>query len=440
MGVVLDKTLQRGVDRKYFTEAEVEPARRKIEQLASKYGFNADDFAILTHIESYGMNPRADKIPGSFNNSCTGIIQFCPDFNRKDGIKTIGGRQIHTKSILGLSLLQQLDLVDAYFGDTLANSPARGNAGLPDLYLSVLLPSRVGVADGIDISAETGTQAEELYVNRDRSQGITRSSLEAGLRRVASRNLGQELPDSSTIAGIINSPLSNPNGINSNTVGLLSGVFDAGCAEIFPIEGTFDEAKRYPGCKSRLLAARFTGNNLSSPAFPLAAMSSSSLQLGEPRLPENLAPGSLIWPFAPASNFPPSGGRGVFLDNRGTHFHSGIDIRAPQSSDTLAVGDGVVIPLKIKPGGYGGLLDLRLTNGWVARYGHMSQTIPVGTRVKQGQVIGKSGGTPGTVGAGRTTGPHLHIELRLDDGAGGSFRTIAVTRQKCLDPLLYLVR
>lgn len=438
MGVILNKTLERGVAKGYFTEAEVEPARQKIEQLASKYGFNADDFAILTHVESYGMNPRADKIPTSYNNSCTGIIQFCQDFKRTDGIKTIKGRQLHTKSILRLSLQQQLELVDDYFSETVGRV---SNPGLVDLYLSVLLPSKVGVADGVDISGATGTQAAVLYVDGDRSKGITRSSLDIGLRKIASNNLNVSF-DLTQTDNTANINLSS-RGINANSVGLFSGIFDSGCLETFPVEGTFDEAKRYPGCKSRIAQARFTGNNLSQPAIPMQALGpSDSFILGNPRVPENLKPGSLIWPFAPAANFPPSNGSGVFLNDRGSHFHAGIDIAVAQGTDTLAVGDGVIIPLKIRPGGYGGTIDLLLDNhnGVVVRYAHMLQSAPVGTRIKQGQIIGKSGGRPGTPGAGSSTGPHLHIELRLDGGAGGSFKSIAVTKQKCLDPILYLVR
>lgn len=92
--------------------------------------------------------------------------------------------------------------------------------------------------------------------------------------------------------------------------------------------------------------------------------------------------------------------------------HNGVDYAANQGTPIMATGDGVVIYADWK-GELGNLVEIRHPNGWVTRYGHMSRFeagIRAGTRVKQGQVIGRVGQTGGA------TGPHLHYEMRKADG------------------------
>lgn len=93
-----------------------------------------------------------------------------------------------------------------------------------------------------------------------------------------------------------------------------------------------------------------------------------------------------------------------------TKMHEGIDFGTPVGTPVLAAGDGVISRAGIA-GGYGNVVDISHSSGWSTRYGHLSRFAPgitAGTRVKQGQVIAYSGNT------GRSTGPHLHYEIRLN--------------------------
>ena len=91
--------------------------------------------------------------------------------------------------------------------------------------------------------------------------------------------------------------------------------------------------------------------------------------------------------------------------------HSGVDYGGVgQGAPILAAGDGVVEKIG-RSSGYGNLIILRHTNGYETYYAHQSKFakgIGVGTRVRQGQVIGYVGST------GRSTGPHLHYEIRIN--------------------------
>lgn len=106
--------------------------------------------------------------------------------------------------------------------------------------------------------------------------------------------------------------------------------------------------------------------------------------------------------------------------------HNAIDIVVRQGTPVRAAADGVVF--KTRDGGAKGFSYILLghAGGLTTLYGHMFQMIVAeGSDVKQGQIIGYSGGTPGTWGAGPyTTGAHLHFQVSQDGGF--------------VNPLLYL--
>lgn len=91
--------------------------------------------------------------------------------------------------------------------------------------------------------------------------------------------------------------------------------------------------------------------------------------------------------------------------------HRGIDFRAPAGEPVLATAAGVVIlTQKQSKSGYGKLLVIRHEHGVSTLYGHLSEfMVATGDRVKPGDVVGKVGNT------GRSTGPHLHYEIRVGD-------------------------
>jgi len=94
---------------------------------------------------------------------------------------------------------------------------------------------------------------------------------------------------------------------------------------------------------------------------------------------------------------------------RSYEFHPGMDIDGERGDAVVAPANGTVIAAGYK-GGYGNSVDLDHGNGLTTRYGHMSKIeLTTGDSISRGQVIGYVGST------GRSTGPHLHYELRLND-------------------------
>ena len=87
--------------------------------------------------------------------------------------------------------------------------------------------------------------------------------------------------------------------------------------------------------------------------------------------------------------------------------HTGIDYAAPTGTPIKAAADGEVI-FKGWKGGYGNTVMIRHANGVETLYGHMSAFSPADGRVRAGEVIGFVGTT------GRSTGPHLHYEARIN--------------------------
>ena len=88
-------------------------------------------------------------------------------------------------------------------------------------------------------------------------------------------------------------------------------------------------------------------------------------------------------------------------------FHPGIDIADPIGTDVVSTGDGLVIEAE-PDAGYGRSILIDHGDGITTRYAHLSRIfVVVGEQVKQGEIIGAIGVS------GRTTGPHLHYEVRI---------------------------
>ncbi|MDR6101408.1 murein DD-endopeptidase MepM/ murein hydrolase activator NlpD [Agrobacterium larrymoorei] len=91
--------------------------------------------------------------------------------------------------------------------------------------------------------------------------------------------------------------------------------------------------------------------------------------------------------------------------------HTGIDFRAETGADVRATGAGTV-SFAGYSGGYGNMVEVDHGKGVTTRYGHLSQIlVRTGEKIELSDVIGKAGST------GRSTGPHVHYEVRLNDEA-----------------------
>ncbi|WP_159947935.1 M23 family metallopeptidase [Rhizobium sp. 18065] len=90
----------------------------------------------------------------------------------------------------------------------------------------------------------------------------------------------------------------------------------------------------------------------------------------------------------------------------GLAMHAGIDFRAPTGTEVHSTGAGKIITAGVS-GGYGNMVEIDHGYGLSTRYGHMSRIlVKEGDQVQAGDLIGLSGST------GRSTGPHIHYEVR----------------------------
>jgi len=106
-------------------------------------------------------------------------------------------------------------------------------------------------------------------------------------------------------------------------------------------------------------------------------------------------------------------GYGVRSDpfGAGAAMHAGVDIPGAHGAAIYATADGLVGRTG-RVGGYGNLVELEHGRGIQTRYGHLSAIlVQPGQRVKRGDLIARMGST------GRSTGTHLHYEVRLDGQA-----------------------
>ena len=100
-------------------------------------------------------------------------------------------------------------------------------------------------------------------------------------------------------------------------------------------------------------------------------------------------------------------------------FHAGIDVVARRGAGVISPADGLVIKAR-RESGYGNVLEIRHMQGIVTRYAHLKKNLlRAGARVRRGEIVAQVGST------GRSTGPHLHYEVRLNGVA--------------VNPMLYIV-
>ena len=108
-----------------------------------------------------------------------------------------------------------------------------------------------------------------------------------------------------------------------------------------------------------------------------------------------------------------SSGFGMRMDPflRSPAMHTGLDMRGDTGDPVRVTANGTVT-IAGDNGGYGKMVEVDHGNGFATRYAHLSAIdVKVGQAVKIGQIIGKIGST------GRSTGPHLHYETRVDGEA-----------------------
>jgi murein DD-endopeptidase MepM/ murein hydrolase activator NlpD len=147
------------------------------------------------------------------------------------------------------------------------------------------------------------------------------------------------------------------------------------------------------------------------PYSPLSSSAKRNLEQSLERVPKSsLSPPSppstrpgkgpnIIWPIEGKINSP--------FGPRGKEFHAGIDIASPSYQEVKSAMDGEVALARNTRKGYGQVVFLQHAHGYMTVYAHLNVImVREGESVRQGQPIGGVGST------GRSTGPHLHFELR----------------------------
>ena len=117
--------------------------------------------------------------------------------------------------------------------------------------------------------------------------------------------------------------------------------------------------------------------------------------------------------FIPAKNFNFTSGFGYRYDpfTGGGAMHAGVDMAGSYGSTISAAASGVVLRAGWV-GGYGNMVEIDHGKGLTTRYGHLSAfTVKAGDHVTQGDTIAAMGST------GRSTGAHLHFEVRMNGEA-----------------------
>jgi murein DD-endopeptidase MepM/ murein hydrolase activator NlpD len=154
------------------------------------------------------------------------------------------------------------------------------------------------------------------------------------------------------------------------------------------------------------------------PALPLDEMGLATLTAKMGRLEEDMRAYEAIlrqrgytptvWPVEGTLEGGFGGRRNPF-GGPGYEFHSGQDIEAPPGAPVVAGASGTVSFVGWQ-NGYGQLVIVDHGGGLTTRYGHLSHIdVELGQQVMRAQLVGKVGST------GRSTGPHLHYEVRIND-------------------------
>ena len=211
---------------------------------------------------------------------------------------------------------------------------------------------------------------------------------------------------------------------SGDTVSALAERHHISIDDLIEINGLTDPSRILVGQRlflpqfERELSARRTSRaraQVQSSASSDAEVDAPALQALEGAPPELMR--RIQWPVEPALE------RGIGLSSgfgqREGRPHQGIDLRAPKGTPIRAALSGEVTRSEESTGGYGLVIYIQHSGGVETRYAHnQNNLVKVGRHVQAGEVIAEVGSS------GRSTGPHLHFEIRI--------------RGSAIDPLIVL--
>ena len=224
------------------------------------------------------------------------------------------------------------------------------------------------------------TEVSALY-------GLTTSKI-SGIRAGSSRNKVSPVVAAASSAPLQGDSASNPT--NENYFKSIDAFYTL-------------RSSAMDGDAARVLAGPADLGRMSNPLMPghdLGALDpGSSLGMAEAEIPT-------LWPVTGPITSSFGARENPFNDDEG-EFHPGIDISGPLGTPIHATADGVVTGAKVV-NGYGREVTIDHGHGLETLYGHMSGfAVTAGQSVSRGQIIGYIGHT------GRTTGNHVHYEVRI---------------------------
>lgn len=431
---IFNKAIDRAIQKGWMPATDREAVISRSTQMAAKYQFPLDNFAILVNYEAMGFNPSCTNTSG-----CSGIIQFCAD---KGGQKTVNKKVYAINTIKNMTLLQQLEVVDGYFEDIKSEDRQGAMKDVVHLYFYVLYPyiaknyEKFGENENFYNDPKVkglGRQAPSLY-NPDGS--MTKTSVRKALLEKTEAIMGGKIDPSDFIPAGGGENITNTGSLLNTLGGGILAQSISVCKEVFPVNFTLREALEYVGCVTARTVTTMSGGT--SNAFPPGGMkginTSSNFSISDFDLANTgLTEGSLGYPF---NEEKPIGGH--FCEARGSRRHAGTDLSAPIGTPVFAVADGQVIVPKIRGDGYEpGFLDIVSPQyaGLVTRYAHINKLKVPGDNVKKGEQIATIGNYINP--RSKKSAPHLHIELRRDGGGAVRLTSIEDCKRVLLDPMLF---
>lgn len=397
MGAAGKALISKAVANNYMSAETAQRFTANVEQLANKYGVSADDLVLIMNKESAGLQASIDNGLG-----CVGLIQFCPG----TGQTTIG---LNGAQIAALDAAQQTVIggpVDKFLSEI--GLKTASDKSLGGTYMHVLCPVHAGAGpnDPLPAACNPGGQSQMYQLP---GGIVTKKSTEAGIRQYAEQVLGSKIA------------ASNPPGVmgdfstlNNALAPLNSDILNYSITrERCTLPITQLEAISHPGCeitaKTPLLMA---GTNLAaaSPGFNIPGINQvggvqGASFIGSAAATEyiNPVPYSLDCKSSPPANSP--------FGPRGEGYHYGIDIADVLGTPIIASRAGIV-DVAGPADGFGNLIVIVHADGAETWYGHMKNMY-----VQRGQSVQAGTHIADIASEGRSSGPHLHFEIRVQGRA-----------------------
>ena len=367
----------------------------KLKEVGGRVGMDHNMLAIIFSIETgVPINPRKDGPAGR-----TGLIQYLPkNGDSGEAVSRVTGEWHSKASIKAMSSVDQLERIVVPYLTTHGPPSKRDDVDWGRQYARVLCPAQKNRDPDApwDSRCFPNGQAAALHKGGVRGAGMTLRSVTAGLLQNL-KNQGVNFEGKCDEVVFASTTSFSPTGVPITTYRKCDLNFD----------WKQPTAKVYAGCEVSLApygAGAGLGNSSTSAGVAGSVGPSPTGSAGniDPAL---LIPGSLANP-APT---------GIYTSRMGWRWgrnHNGIDIAGPTGTPLYAALDGVV-KIAQSMGGYGNVIfvthDGSVSGITETRYGHNQRNlVSVGQKVKKGQEIAKMGST------GRSTGPHVHFETRVN--------------------------